>query len=307
MRECKRAGISRKGAALPDIEDSMPKLHKAPAGMVLIPGGEFTMGVTTDDATAIDPNYPEEDAFASARPQRRIYVDAFFMDIYPVTNAQYQKFIDETEYPVPVAGEFDSEDFPVIWDAARRRYAPGWAHYPVVLVSWYDAFAFCEWAGKRLPTEAEWEKAARGVDARPFPWGWDTALDKYTSAGKGCSDASAGNQPDAADLKRNHHPVGAFPAGASPFGCFDMLGSTKEWCANWHSEKYYRHMPYRNPQGPREPEDAKIHSKRGCGYFSSIIHVSLRDGISPWCRDHYTGFRCARSVHARASMSSWRP
>ena len=201
-------------------------MGEPPEGMVLIPTGEFTMG--TDD-----PNAPDDQ-----RPARKVNVDAFYIDKHEVTNAQFQEFIladgyKKREYWTKEGWRFIEKkrfisvyptqetykiEKPLGFGGNTVSTAPD---HPVIGVSWYEAAAYAKWAGKRLPTEAEWEKAARGTDARIYPWG---------------------NKFDFSKLKYfPHHdklsPVGSYPKGASPYGVLDMAGSVSEWCADSDKEK----------------------------------------------------------------------
>jgi len=166
--------------------------------MILIPAGTFIMG---RDAGSEDANYDES-------PQREIYLDAFYIDERPLTNAEYKKFIDDTGYQVPYLGYPWSQKY----DWHNGMYPGGMGDHPVVLVSWYDAVAYCQWAGKRLPTEAEWEKAARGTDGRLWPWGDEWDPKKAACCGVG-------------DIQ----PAGKYKEGKSPYGCLDMAGNVWEW------------------------------------------------------------------------------
>ena len=145
-------------------------------GMVFVPGGWFVMGCTEQE-TQLDANDPGEDYLRASRPQRRIYLQGYYMDAFPVTYADYKLFTDATGYEVPRLPAWPSRPRTVgvayDWDPGTRTYEEGLDLYPVVCVNWYDALAYSDWAGKRLPTEAGWEKAARGDDGRPYPWGRD--------------------------------------------------------------------------------------------------------------------------------------
>jgi formylglycine-generating enzyme len=160
--------------------------------MVLIPAGAFRLGSLEGE--------PDE------TPPRTVFLPAFYIDKYEVTHEQYAKFILATGYQAPV-------DWPV------GKMPPKLARYPVVNVSFADAEAFARWAGKRLPTEAEWEKACRGVDGRVYPWG-NAPAGKKTASG--------------ADGKEHTHPVGSFPDDQSPYGVMDMAGNVWEWTADWY-------------------------------------------------------------------------
>jgi len=264
----------------------------APTGMVLVPASSFLIGVALEE-TWVDPYYPEYRVLGSACPQREIYLSDYYIDIYPVTNKQYKKFIDETGHhlPSPRGAPWDGGLDEYGWDQLDRLYPAGTDYYPVVLVSWYDALAYCEWAEKRLPTEAEWEKAARGADGRPYPWGSNSNIYAYGHFYEHWFEAP---RVPRADLK----PVNAHPAGTSIFGCQDMLGNVQEWCADWFDESYYSWMPSEDPKGPEWPGEVwggPCKVVRGCGRFDPTPHVAERDVASPWTRDRGIGFRCALS------------
>ncbi len=199
------------------------------AEMVYVPAGEFIMG--------------SDHGWVDVRPQRKVYLDGYWMYKHEVTVAQYRKFCSETGRWMPE---------PPSW---------GWKEdHPIVNVSWHDAKAYADWAGVQLPTEAQWEKAARGTDGRGYPWG-----SKYDPSKALCFDD---------DFIWCTLPVGLFPESASPYDCRDMTGSVSQWCADWYEEDYYVRAPYRNPTGP---QTGSWHSVRG----------------APWGISHPDGFRCA--------------
>jgi serine/threonine-protein kinase len=218
------------------------------AVMVFIPAGEFTMG--------------SNDGGENEKPQHRVTLDGYWIYKYPVTVAQYRQFCQAT---------------------GRREPPPprwGWKDdHPIVNVSWNDAVAYCQWAGVRLPTEAEWEKAARGTDGRKYPWGdeWD--------AGK-CNNYETGPKQTTA--------VGSYPQGVSPFGVHDMAGNVWEWCADWYDRNYYRSAPSKNPKGP---SSGKYRVLRGGSWDNHDYNArcALRDDIAPAGVNDYYGFRCART------------
>jgi formylglycine-generating enzyme required for sulfatase activity len=233
-----------------DIEPlGPPRSIKADDGaeMVLVPAGEFTMG---------------SDEYDDEKPIHRVYLDAFYIDTYETTNALYERFARATGRPLPR-----------YWRDATAN-APS---QPVTGVTWDDADAYCTWAGKRLPTEAEWEKAARGTDSRTYPWGqhWDA---RRANSDHGAGKAAA---------------VGSYVDGASPYGAHDMAGNVWEWVADSYAEDYYRRSPSRNPPGP-EPSTVRV--ARG-GSWSSVpvlLRTANRFSTRSDVRTLYIGFRCAK-------------
>ncbi len=174
--------------------------------MLYIPAGEFIMGMSEDEAAELARKYDiHPSAFATWLPQRKAYVEAFLIDRYPVTNKQYKEFVDATAHRPPQ-------------DWVDGTCPEANADHPVVAVNWNDANAYAQWAGKCLPTEEEWEKAARGTDGRTYPWGndWD---DEACIINDGTSPSLIGWTA----------PVGALAKGSSPYGVMDMVGNVTEW------------------------------------------------------------------------------
>ncbi len=237
--------------------------------MVLIPAGEFLMGSSVEDVEwfLTEFIYRRPSRFANEQPQHSVYLDAFYIDKYEVTNAQYKGFLDKTGHTPPLFWNDDLYNQP---------------EQAVMAVSWEDAAAYAEWAGKRLPTEAEWEKAARGTDGRYWPWGnqWDnTKLN--------------GNDVGAVDGYIYTAPVGSYPQGVSPYGVHDMAGNVWEWTADWYDENYYEYSPRMNPKGPESGEN---HVARGGSWDMNFdfTRCASRFGLSPGSL--LTGIRCARSI-----------
>jgi iron(II)-dependent oxidoreductase len=208
-------------------EEQLEKLYakvirnpKDGAEMAYISAGEFIMGTSDAQIDSLLRQFPdwERSWFDRGKPQRRIYLDGYWIYKYEVTVAQYRKFCQETGRRMPSEPKWGWQD-----------------NHPVVNVTWYDAVAYCEWAGVQLPTEAQWEKAARGTDGRIWPWGneWDAnkCNNGITGPGKTTS-------------------VDSHPQGASPYGVMNMAGNVWEWCADWYDENYYVSAPERNPHGP---------------------------------------------------------
>jgi formylglycine-generating enzyme required for sulfatase activity len=248
---------------LPPTPTSIPTPTTAPAGaeaptappvpemMVEIPAGEFTMGNDGGDD--------------DEKPAHTVTLEAFEIDMFEVTNADFARFVEETGYQTEAekAGEMG-------W----RAYAEGKDNYPVVKVTWNDADAYCQWAGKRLPTEVEWEKAARGEEGFIYPWGneWDPAKVNAKESGF-----------------RGTVAVGSFAEGASPYGVFDMAGNVWEWMADWY-------QPYPDSTYQSEYFGEKFKVTRGGGWFqeANLVTTFNRSATDPSAANDDLGFRCAR-------------
>lgn len=224
------------------------------ATLVFIPPGEFMMGSDESD--------PEADS--DEQPQHTVYLDAFWMDRTEVTNDMYRKCVQAGSCSEP---------------AHSRRYTSlGHANHPALGISWDQAVAYCTWAGRRLPTEAEWEKAARGTDGRLYPWGMET--------------------PDPSRLNFDHvvddtTEVGSYPAGASPYGVLDMAGNVWEWAADGYDEDYYAQSPAENPTGG---DSVNRRVLRGGSWNTQAHNVRVTNRF--WAfpgRNDTDGFRCALS------------
>ena len=263
-------------------------------GMTLIPGGWFLMG-STEDERQTDEADSNEDYLRSSRPQHSVYLPSYYIGSYPVTNLEYKTFIDDTDYDIPSwplgLAHPSIKGTRYDWDTDTRKCASGLENCPVVLVSWYDALAYCNWSGKRLPTEAEWEKAARGGDNRPYPWGWDNDLQKHANI-----NPSFLGKTISSSKQIDIEPVDAHPSGCSIYGCNDMLGNCEEWCADWFDEKYYLTTPSHSPKGPTLPGRERYRVVRGCGRYWQDLHVALRSEHQPWLKDCDTSFRCVLDV-----------
>jgi len=249
LREAlKRAEAPKIAPAVPPPPPP-PQTSRDGAEMVSVPAGEFWMG--SDEGDAVE------------KPRRRVYLDAFRIDKFEVTNALYRRFMESTGRAAPS-----------YWNDAKWNEP----QQPVVGVSWNDAEVYCSWAGKRLPTEAEWEKAARGTDGRKYPWGeqWD------------------GTRANSAESKIGKTVgVGSNPNGVSPYGAHDLAGNVWEWVADWYDESSYGRAPGKNPKGP---DSGQYRVLRGGSWDNGLglLRTSGRGSYSPADRNYYIGFRCAR-------------
>ena len=204
--------------------------------MVRIPAGTFLMG----SDKKVDRNaYPPE------LPQRKVYLDAYDIDKYEVTTVQFLKFVLATNRNPLIDWQYDGGNFQETM-----------ASHPVMHVSWFDAEAYCQWAGKRLPTSAEWEKAARGEDGRIYPWGNEPAGLSRANFGRTGLSGPVRDRPERLLLYPPIISVDKYENAVSPYGVFQMAGNVAEWTADWYDPNYYKKAPDRNPKGPREGNTA---------------------------------------------------
>ena len=223
--------------------------------MVLVPAGEFTMGSDEGDD--------------DEQPVHRVVLDSFYLDTFEVTNGRFAKFVAAIQSEPPWG--FADQETPVV-DAER----------PVRWVTWLEATGYCLWAGKRLPTEAEWEKAARGPEGRVYPWGNDppTAAQAVFGLKEGDETVS---------------PVGDHPHGRSPYGAQDLAGNLYEWVSDWYDDAFYAAAPTRNPRGP-VAGTTKV--QRGGSYINQPYRLrsAFRTKGDPTEHDPHVGFRCAQDA-----------
>ncbi len=248
---------------------------------VYVPAGTFTMGAAIQDKEAI----------ASEKPAHEVYLDAYWIDRTEVTNSQYARCVSAGTCQPPTAfGQERTNSIHYEWYYGNPQYDD----YPVIYVDWDAAQTYCEWAGRRLPTEAEWEKAARGTDQRWYPWGNKNIRSSFVNL----ADRSA-HYDHSYNLINDGFvdtaPVGNYPKGASPYGAYDMAGNVWEWVEDWYSQTYYSQSPVENPTGP-ESGTRKV--LRGGSYNNSnwSIRTTMRSYLGPLYGYGYVGFRCAQDA-----------
>jgi len=298
------AACSNSPTSEDEQDKEAPDLGKFLKDMALIPAGDFMMG-----------SKEGEGAF-DEHPQHVVYLDDYYIDKYEVTNAQFKDFVEATGYVT----DAERKDYGEVWNPKansvylrlhnfsgvnwrnpnawidnerlpNRPHPDAWENYnimdkmdcPVVQVSWNDAQAYAKWADKRLPTEAEWEKAARGTDGRKWPWGnvFNLNIEGVTVHANIASDYLL--------------PVGSFPTGVSPYDVYNMTGNAQEWIADWYAQDYYAQSPQNNPKGP---ETGKFRVLRGGSWRHQKSHHVLsiaRAYQVPDYSSNFAGFRCAWS------------
>ncbi len=241
--------------------------------MILIPAGEFLMGTSEEQLAKMLKTFPQEkrEDFTHELPQHKVELSSYYIYKTEVTVAQYRKFCEATKRAMPEEPFWKWQD-----------------NHPIVNVNWYDAKIYADWAGVSLPTEAQWEKAARGTDGRIYPWGnvWD---DRNVQCSKNVYQDAEGTAP-----------VGSFPSGASPYGVMDMAGNVWEWCSDRYDENYYNISPVKNPTGS---DSSPYRVERGGGwdtdtsisYCASVMHRG-NDRPANYDTRNRNGFRCVSNT-----------
>ena len=251
--------------------------------MVKIPAGTFLMG----SDKKVDRNaYPPE------LPQRKVYLDAYEIDKFEVTTVQFLKFVLATGRQPLIDWQYDGGNFQETM-----------ASHPVMHVSWFDADAYCQWAGKRLPTSAEWEKAARGEDGRIYPWGNEPAGLSRANFGRTGLSGPVRDRPERLLLYPPIISVDKYENAVSPYGVYQMSGNVAEWTADWYDSSYYKRAPDRNPKGPEKGTQKAF---RGGGWVDSTpsVRPAQRNGTEPNTKMNWLGFRCARDVKEPAESAA---
>lgn len=243
---------------------------------ILIPAGPFVRGWPSPPIGA-----PEDYS-----PQKTITLSAFYIDKYPVTNARFAEAV--------AAGACSPPDSMI----SRTRYTayykdPMFRDYPVIWITWLQAYKFCQWAGGRLPTEAEWEKAARGTDGRLYPWG---NADPKTSMEYANFD----------NRVRDTTPVYQYPKGASPYGVMDMAGNVAEWVSDYYDRYYYSDAPTTDPPGPTQTIFTFYRTVRGGNFTTpaALMEIFRRVYVNTYVSPDYVGFRCVYPVTAGAAAEA---
>ena len=238
------------------------------APMILIPAGPFTMG--------------SNDGLPNERPEHSVTLDAYYIDQYEVTLTLYRKFLESGKHESPPT--WDDEAATTVGDR------------PAIGMKWADAAAYCQWAGKRLPTEAEWEKAARGTDSRRYPWGHMQPFVDIANYNRGVWVSEAitlvGVTSGLEGMSVRH---GLKEGGKSPYGLSHMAGNASEWVADWYDREYYQKSQDKNPTGPSEGEKRVL---RGGSWadLPAALRVTARFSAEPDYEDRTIGFRCAMTA-----------
>lgn len=242
--------------------------------LLYVPAGKFTMGDIAEDALAECQNYHSDcqlSWFKDEEPRHDVDLSAFWIDQTEVTNKQYATCVDAGMCEPPSD----------IRSYTRPKYYrnPDFDNYPVIFLDWHQAKAYCSWAGRELPSEAQWEKAARGTDAHIYPWGNDAPNKDLLNYNSNVGDTTS---------------VGNYETGKSIYGAYDMAGNVLEWVNDWYGESYYQGSPSSNPLGP---DSGRYRVLRGGAWldYNYFVRSPFRYRLDPSLTHRFLGFRCARS------------
>ena len=269
-----------------DAPDELVDINHGSSDMVEIPVGRFRMGLSFQQVSRILKRCTQVDKtctrwwFKDEMPSHFVRLDKYWIDVYEVTNEKYLEFVKATGHRPALDGTCETEACRQgnLWKG--KSFPEKIRNQPVTQANWYDAVAYCKWRGKRLPTEAEWEKAARGPLGNMYPWGNSAPPGKatYRRKWRGVSTMT---------------DVGSYPNGASVYGVQDMAGNVWEWVADWYDMHYYKKKIKDNPKGP---ESGKFKVVRGGSWvnYADTLHSAFRRWSRPEVRFNDTGFRCAK-------------
>ncbi|MDA0335039.1 MAG: formylglycine-generating enzyme family protein [bacterium] len=271
---------------LVSAEPSVPSGHD----MIRVAAGDFSMGTDAGDS--------------QEGPVHLVTLDAYWIDRYETTNRCFQRFVQSTGFQtlaeregqsvIYLDGGYHTVEGASWWrPSGAGSELTGRLDHPVVQIAWDDADAYCRWAGKRLPTEAQWERAARGTDQRTYPWGESGSHTPVPMANAGSENCC---HESAHDGYRNTAPVGSFPQGVSPTGALDMAGNVWEWTKDRYYGYFYADSPHNNPTGPASGDERVL---RGGSWISYpfMLRTVYRGHHTPETRHNYSGFRCVRDDH----------
>lgn len=253
----------------------MEKKDLSPEGMVLVPAGPFIMGSNQIDREGRAAEFGiAKPLYLDEHPEQKVHLPAFYIDRYEVTNRWYTRFAQATRSRTPIN-----------WP--KGRVPPGREDYPVTEVNWYDADRFCRWMGKHLPTEAQWEKAARGPDGRQYPWGQEFDKNRANTGESGYGDLT---------------PVGSFESGKSPYGVYDMSGNVWEWVEDWYQP--YPKSPYQSDSFGEKFKILRGTSWGGVGHYALAVFYrsAYRFYATPEKGYPDAGFRCAKEAQGALSI-----
>ena len=260
--------IKEKPGLSTKINNAVLESKQIPEGMVLIPGGEFIRGTASKEAQNVclkNNDYCKEKWFKDEEPLHSVKITGYYLDLYEVTQKNYQRVM--TKNPSEFKG----------------------SNLPVESVTWYEAMEYCEKVGKRLPTEAEWEWAAKGGKQSTFAWGNEVESNRANFCDRSCDKRWKEKQFE--DGYSHTAPVGSFPA--NDFGVYDMAGNVYEWVLDWYGEDYYEKKPHDNPKGPEKGNRKVIRGGSWINYPDSL-RSAFRRWSQPDVRFNDTGFRCAK-------------